>query len=158
MVEFLGPKIFTIFVIIINALVTICFSSYFFYYNILPILLALILVVFWVSNNVKLAFIANFVVFAIGDLVLLIFLFIYIFYTDPVNHGKVHWEMGFPTSYVDHVNYQYRMGLIGFYALLIVANFANMLVYKVHYSQVKENTSIPNQPIMATNELEYSSI
>ena len=150
MVEYLGPKIFTIFTILTNSLIGAPFSQII-YYNILPALLVVILVIFWVIKNIKFAFFSNLVICALGAIYCIVMLIYNCLY--PAFDKKEYNNMGYPISYLDHVNLQQLLSYIGFYTLLIVVNLGNIAIYLVHYLQEKDEISISGQlPILEISD------
>ena len=150
MVEFLCPKLFTAFTLILNAVlsqimmgklpsIACIISAIFFTVNV---------IIFCVKSDVKLAFILNIVAFAISVLSLGYYYLYAIFSKYVILAKEKYEEIPYPTSYLDDLNFKARMFSIGLLTIIFVTNFTNMWVYKVNYDKQKTALYIPNQPIL----------
>ena len=146
MVEFLCPKLFSVFTILLNAFeavflgsVTCYISTVFFIVNV---------IIFCVKSDVKLAFILNSIAFGLTVL-FLGYNYLFAIFSSYVYVKKEEYEKTpYPTSFFDDLNFKFRMLSIGLYTLLFVTNFTNMWVYKVNYDKKQTAIPIPNQPIL----------
>lgn len=146
MVEFLCPKLFTIFTILLNAFEGVVLSSITCYVS--TVFFTVNVIIFWVKSDVKLAFILNLIAFVLNAVFLVYFYLSIIFSKYIYISEKEYEEIPYPTSFLDEINFKDKMMLIGLYTLLYVTNFTNMWAYKVNYDKTKTATSIPNQPIL----------
>ena len=152
MVEFLCPKLFTTFTILLNALIATLgiilekYASFACYIS--AVFFTVNVIIFCVKSDVKLAFILNLIAFVFTVLFLGISYIKAIFYKYFVFTEQKYEEIPYPTCFLDDVNFQARMLFIGLLTLLFVTNFTNMWIYKVNYDKKKIAIPIPNQPIL----------
>ena len=151
MVQFLFPKLFTIFTIAVNG-----FGAFLVEYPFIvsAALQTIFLVIFFVINKIELSYIVNTAVFILIFWIYLLIYFLFIFYkyTSDLISEKDYNELPYPRSYLDDVLLKDRLIYIGYLTLGFVVNFANMWIYRINYYKSLNAVNIPTQTLLSQNE------
>ena len=152
MVQFLIPKLFTIFVLFVNSFGLFIAQ---FYFPVLSVIQTIFLVVFCVTNKIEISYVLHTTVFIIIFSVYLTNYLCYIFYKYANLSGiteKLYNEIPYPRGYLDDLILKEKLLIIGYLTLAFVTNFANMWIYRINYYKSLNAVNISTQTLLSQNE------